>query len=33
MDKTLNQASNQKRADEIRQNVRESYSEVAAIQQ
>ena len=29
MDKTLNQASNQKRADEIRQNVRESYSEVA----
>ena len=29
MDKTVNQASNQKRADEIRQNVRESYSEVA----
>ena len=29
MDNTLNQASNQKRADEIRQNVRESYSEVA----
>ncbi len=29
MDKTLNQASNQKRADEIRQNVRESYAEVA----
>ena len=29
MDKTLNQASNQKQADEIRQNVRESYSEVA----
>ncbi len=29
MDKPLNQASNQKRADEIRQNVRESYSEVA----
>ncbi len=29
MDKPLNQASNQKRADEIRQNVRESYAEVA----
>ena len=29
MDKPLNQASNKKRADEIRQNVRESYSEVA----
>ncbi len=29
MTQTLNQASNQQRADEIRQKVRESYSEVA----
>jgi len=29
MAQTLNQASQQKRADEIRQNVRKSYAEVA----
>ena len=30
LDKSVDQASSQKKADEIRQNVRESYSQVAA---